>query len=285
MITPKIIILKPGASEGSTDIRDYRFHSNFSFLKGYYDDVHSMTINAGDTEKIITIPHGLTYVPEVDVFHDMGGAIVQLPHRLKAISGYDKHFFCSVDDTNVYIKWKSAIAYNQEIINSIYLYDDTRGYDNALAGNVLGASKKCIMTFGNNGIIQGDSISSAMLNFYIAHKNIPNQDVYIRTYGIDVDEMVTYTDFGLPKTTANVSQSVAAGQGSFFGIDVKDIIQEIINRVGWVDNSQFGFYVEDNASIYDRNILDDEYKSTLTITKTGSTTYNFRVLIYKDKIA
>lgn len=285
MIIPKIIILKPGANENSTDIRDYRFHSNFSFLKGYYDDIHSMTINAGDTEKIITIPHGLTYVPEVDVFHDTGSGLVQLPYRLKTISGYDKHFFCSADSTNIYIKWKSAIAYNQEIINTIYLYDDTRGYDNALAGNVLGDSKKCIMTFGNNGILQGDSIYSATLNFYISHKNIPNQDVYIRTYGIDVDEMVTYTDFGLSKTTATVSQSVASEQGSYFGINVKDIVQEIVNRPGWVNNSQFGFYVEDNSSVYDRNILDDDYKSYLSIIKSGSVTYNFRVLINKDKIA
>ena len=52
-----------------------------------------MTINAGDTTKQIIIPHGLTYAPEVDVFHDTGSGLVQLPYRLKTISGFDRHFF------------------------------------------------------------------------------------------------------------------------------------------------------------------------------------------------
>lgn len=288
MITPKIIILKPGASEGSTDIRDYRFHSNFSFLKGYYDDVHSMTINAGDTEKIITIPHGLTYAPEVDVFHDTGSGLVQLPYRLKTISGFDRHFFHSVDDTNVYIKWKSAIPYNQEIFNSDDSYSSFLGRGYFSIGNYEGNGYHGALRFSSMNITGSESILSAKINIVIDTKYTGTGDVLMKTYGIDEDNTSDFGGypFGRTQTTASKSQSQYPSSPTFsFDIDVLNILNEIRQRSGWSSNNAMGFLTFDNSSPLNSYLRGYGSDDTLTIIRAGSTTYNFRVLIHKDKIA
>lgn len=289
-LIPKIIILKPGASEDSTDIRDYRFHSNFSFLKGFYDDIHSMTINAGDTEKIISIPHGLTYVPEVDVFHDTGSGLVQLPYRLKTISGFDKHFFCSADDTNIYIKWKSAIPYNQKsfIYNTAYV---NTGLPFATVGANTSNNYDSGVQFTGIDIAKNSSIQEAHMNFLIGDKGSGNYDRKFNIWGIDVDNLGNFgNDLGQPKTDATHSQSVSGGilEGESFGITVTNEIQEIINRSNWSSGNALGFYLFNNGT----NTSDSNYYSvwtdgnlTLYVTPSGSEVYDFRVLIYKDKIA
>jgi len=291
MLTPKIIILKPGANENSTDIRDYRFHSNFSFLKGFYDDIHSMTINAGDTEKIITIPHGLTYAPEVDVFHDTGSGLVQLPYRLKTISGFDRHFFHSVDDTNVYIKWKSAVPYNLTTISAYNTAHNNLGFSWPSVGATPSNSIDCGLQFTNVAIPQGSTIISAYMDYLIGDRGSGTADRKINIWGIDVDNLSDFgSDLGQAKTSATHSQNISGGisEGESFGITVTNEIQEIINRSGWSNGNALGFYLFNNGT---DNSANNYYSAgyggnvNLNYILSGSQTINFRVLIHKDKIA
>lgn len=284
---PKIIILKPGANENSTDIRDYRFHSNFSFLKGYYDDVHSMTINAGDTEKIITIPHGLTYVPEVDVFHDTGSGLVQLPYRLKTISGFDRHFFHSVDDTNVYIKWKSAIPYNEHRYNADQIYHELdSGSVNILVGNASGNGYSSAVRFPNILLNRNETILTARIEWYNQFSGPTNLDTKMKVFGLDYDNCPD-VNTSLTRTSAYITQQQAKLSGTFgFNSNVKTQLEEIIARSGWTSGNRMGFTIENdgsptNAYIGGSNSSDAE----LIVVSSGSETFNFRVLINKDKIA
>jgi|GEM_PF-4193074 len=287
MITPKIIILKPGASEGSTDIRDYRFHSNFSFLKGYYDDIHSMTINAGDTEKIITIPHGLTYVPEVDVFHDTGSGLVQLPYRLKTISGFDRHFFHSVDDTNVYIKWKSVIPYNQESYDADQIYHELdSGSVNLLVGNSLGNGYSSAVRFPNISLTRNQSIVSARIDWNNQISGPTNLDTKMKVFGLDYDNCPD-VNTSLTRTSAYITQQQTKLSGTFgFNSNVKTQLEEIIARSGWTSGNRMGFTIENDGSPTDAYVGGtNSSDATLVVISSGSVTHNFRIIIYKDKIA
>lgn len=287
MIIPKIKILKPGASENSTDIRDYRFHSNFSFLKGYLDTTESMTINAGDTEKIITIPHGLTYAPEVDVFHDTGSGLVQLPYRLKTISGFDRHFFHSVDDTNVYIKWKSAIPYNQESYDADQIYHELdTGSANVLVGNASGNGYSSAVRFPNIALIRNQSIVSARIEWGNQFSGPTNLDTKMKVFGLDYDN-VGDVSTGMDRTSAFISQQQAKLSGTFnFSSNVKSMLEEIIARAGWTSGNRMGFTIENDGSPTDAYVGGtNSSDATLVVISSGSVTHNFRIIISKDKIA
>jgi len=287
MIIPKIKILKPGASENSTDIRDYRFHSNFSFLKGYLDTTESMTINAGDTTKQIIIPHGLTYAPEVDVFHDTGSGLVQLPYRLKTISGFDKHFYCSVDETNVYINWKSAIPYGEERYNADQIYHELdTGSANVLVGNASGNGYSSAVRFPNIALIRNQSIVSARIEWGNQISGPTNSDTLMKIFGLDYDN-VGDVHTGMDRTDAYINQSQAKLSGTFgFNSNVKTMLEEIIARAGWSSGNRMGFTIENNGSPSDAYVGGSNSSTAeLVVVSTGSTTLNFRIFINKDKIA
>jgi hypothetical protein len=269
-------------------LEDLLFHSNYSMFKYHSDNIRTMTINPGDSTKIVSFAHGLSYVPAFIAYASFTSGIYPLPNRKVTLTGIDENFYTYADSTNINIGWKSALKLNSSNYSCYFNYSDITGANNAFVGNIQGSSARSSMTFYLNGgqdLLQGDTIISATINFKIDQRGPGNGDVKIRTYGIDVDDCgFVYDEWGLSKTTAYKDQNVAAGAGSYFGIDVKDIVREIINRPGWVDSSILGFYIEDNSSPYEANIWDYSESSYLEIITSGNLTYNFRVIVFKDKI-
>jgi hypothetical protein len=282
-MTQGIKISKPTKDIKTAALKDLLFHSDYSMFKYHMDTTASMTINAGDSTKTVTVAHNLGYVPAFMVYGGDSSGIIPLPYRLETIGGIDRHTYAYADSTNIYIVWKSSQPYNQSTGTGLYFYDNLRGYNEALAGNVLGAGYKCSMVFGSI-LSKNDSIKDATLNFHVGAKGTGTGDVKIKTWGIDVDEIDGYDTFSSSKTTASVAQNVATPEGETFGINVKSIVEEITTRSGFVNYSSLGFYIEDNGSPYDANIWDWDYGSTLTITRSGTLTNNFRVIVFKDKI-
>ena len=103
-----------------------------------------------------------------------------------------------------------------------------------------------------------------------------------------MDDCPTFgSDLGQAETTANTTQSVAAPQGERFGITVTSLVQEIVNRAGWLSGNNLGFYINDNGSA--SNAYVSTYSAApdihLTIKKSGTATVDFRCIVFKDKIS
>ena len=293
MKEPIMKILKQGASDDSVDISDYRFHSKFSMLKYHSDTIQTMTINAGDTEKIISFAHGLNYIPENIGFIADNNFIFQLPYRKATISGIDDHFFIYADDTNIYIKYKSPIPHLQET----YYADGNENFwstffssnSSCFVGKVGSNGTSGALRFTLIGLDKNESIISAYINYYVGSKGSNSNYLRLKTYGIDEDNTTGFNDpMGRTKTTAYTNQTtICPPIGEHFTIDVRSQIEEINSRAGWVNGNAMGFLIYDDGSNDDVNAYDSNSSidSRLVIQKSGSTVYSFRIIVFKDKIA
>lgn len=275
----------------STDLRDLLMHSNFTMFKYHSDTPHTMTINAGDTTKTITIPHNLGYVPAFLAYIGDENGIGTLPARRSYyFVGMDEHIFATADSTNIYITWKSTPPYNQQ---TYYVND----YYNAATGTFFtvrigtdnnGLGRDCAMRFVSMDINSGNEISSATLNFYVSATGGGNSNVKFKTYGIDEDDFGNFFDnypMGANKTTAEtVQEQVMSGTPFSCGINVTNQVKEIADRAGWSNLNAMSFIFNNNSSSNDCTLFDDTMGATLTIQKSGTFTYDFRVLVFKDKI-
>ena len=282
-------VMKQGASTSSTDLRDLLANSSFNMFKYHLDTTSSMTINAGDTTKTITIPHNLGYVPAFLTYQGDSDYVKLLPNRkTPAFTGIDEHWYSYADSTNIYIKWDSKNPYNQSIfyVNDGYTNNGTNSLIEA--GDINGSSLDCGYRFIGVNISKNASIYSASVEFRVDGRGQSGTDVKIKTWGIDEDNVGSFgNDLGKTKTTAEVSQNVAAGYGSFFGINVKSIVEEITSRNGWSPGNAMGFYTFNDSSptgAYVADQLSTSYDTYLKVILTGSVNYSFRVVVFKDKI-
>lgn len=284
-----IKVTKTGKGVSSTDLRDLLMHSNYAMFKYHIDTTTSMIINAGDTSKTITIAHNLGYVPAFMVYSNDSTYTTLLPQRRSFFTGEDEHIFATADSTNIYIKWRSVVPYNQF---TLYVND---GYTNFGTNSLLAVGKysgsgwDCGYRFTDVPIAKNAGIHSATVEFRIDERGNPGTDVKIKTWGIDEDNVGAFgSDLGKTKTTAETSQNVAAGAGSYFGINVKSIVEEITTRSGWSSGNAMGFYTFNNDSpdnTYISDLLYSGDNTFLRVILSGTLTYNFRILVFKDKIS
>lgn len=283
-----IEVSKPGYDVKSAGLKNLLLDSDYSMFKYHLDTIRSMTINAGDTTKLISFAHGLGYVPAFIGYIENSGFIFPLPNRThQPFTGADENYYTYADATNVYIGWKSAYPYNEEAIHSDQIYYEFY-YDGVgiVVGNAGGGGKSTAWRFSNVAVGQNQSIISA--NFEAIHcfsGPVPGDAKY-RIFGIDEDN-VGDVDLGKSKTDAYDARSQNLPGGFWnFGTDVVDQVREIIARGGWASGNRMGFILNDDGGDSGKYIGGTgETYGLLKIVKSGSKTVNFRIVVFKDKIA
>lgn len=285
-MTAKIRITKPGYDVTTTDLRGVLLDSEYSMFKYHMDQSKSMTINAGDTEKTVSFAHGLDHVPAYIAYLDFGDTITPLPRRDVYISGLDRAWFSYADDTNIYLKWRSKIPYNQSnIYASDYwnTYDDDE--DHFSVGRISNNPFDGAFRFTNVAITGADTLVSAYIQSYVTMKD-GSGFIKFKTYGIDEDNTGSFSNpMGRTKTTAysSTTRSVPTNNGDYVEIDVKNAMLEIADRGGWSTGNAMGFIINENTGDEDAWFRSDS-NTYLSYIKSGSVTYNFRVIVFKDKI-
>jgi len=286
--TPRIRVAKPGKSIFSSDVRDFRFDERYAMFKYHSTTNTSVTLNAGDTEASATVSHALGYTPAFIAYYKRSDESVwrilpDIPYGV----GFDVYPWAYATTTGVTVGYTSATPYRQ--FDTIVSDGYTNWGTNAViaAGQYDGGSWDCGYRFGSVAVAKNAGIASATIEFRIDTKQ-GSGDVSIKTWGIDEDNVGSFgSDLGKSKTTAETSQNVAAGSGSYVGINVKSIVEEITTRSGWSYNNAMGFYTFNNGTPNGRYISDglgmgDD--TFLRIALSGSLTVSFRVIIFKDKI-
>jgi len=271
-------------------------------FKYHSDSLVSVTFNPGDQNKTVDVTHSLGYVPAHIVLWQ-GSSLTskqRLCPYLSANLDINGNAYAFADSSKIQCKMNLIHPYNQINITSVAdgYSNGGLGNDSLLVGNNGGAANDCGYRFTNVGagvyfddtLPQGATIDSASVEFRVDTKYGSN-DVSIKTWGIDEDNVGSFgSDLGKAKTDAYSEQNVAAGSGSYFGINVKDQVQEIVNRAGWATSNAMGFYTFNNGTPNDR-VIEDELiypgsanNTQLQIRKSGTVTVYFRVIIFKDKI-
>lgn len=101
-------------------------------------------------------------------------------------------------------------------------------------------------------IIKKGIIASAILSYYSTTYGI--DDIKGQIKGIAEDSPAIWTQETKPstrdKTTANINGNSAnwSKAGSWYSIDIAPIIQELVNRAGWVSGNSLAIVMEDNGS-------------------------------------
>jgi len=167
-----------------------------------------------------------------------------------------------------------------------YFVSDTGFNDSTI---LIGDDYVVCLRFTNVTIPRGVTITSAYLRGKSEENN--TDDVYLKIYGIDEDNTADFssTQIGRAKTTAAIDWDMTSvtEDTTYTSPDIKNIVQEIIDRDGWASGNAMGFYIEDDGSaIYNYYIFYDyedgqsnsfyleiNYTtSTATTTATSSTT-------------
>ena len=296
-----IKVTKPGYAIDTTDIRNIIMSSKYPQLKIFSDTTTSLTFHPGDVTEYVDITHNLGYVPaHLIIWKDEANKEWVLPFYPRGIE-VPSAVTAYADTTKIRITEEFFYGWNLiELTQWLEGCTDDGDNSNIRIGKKDGSSKTGAIRyeyvgsgfFGfGNSLPQGASIDSATLDFYMQEvgRRTPTQDMVIMTVGIDEDDCGSVIgNFGRSTTSADMGQNVAAGTvGEYFGINIKDIVQEIVNRGGWADNHHMGFY------IYDDGTPDGEWRrdtsstpdTKLIIKKSGNLTHNFRVIIFSDKIA
>lgn len=124
----------------------------------------------------------------------------------------------------------------------------------AVGKDVFGAGgpSKGALRFNNIQIPQGTSIEFAELKYKYGSVGTNSGSWKHKLYGLDTDNASSFTDvypFSVSKTsaviTSNEGPPTGGGTKTF---NVKDVMQEIINRGGWSLNNAIGFMIEDDGS-------------------------------------
>lgn len=284
-------VMKQGASTSSTDLRDLLANSSFNMFKYHLDTTSSMTINAGDTTKTITIPHGLSYVPAFLTYQGDSDYVKLLPNRkTPAFTGIDEHWYSYADSTNIYIVWKSIKPYNQfDIYASDYWNTYDNNEDHFSVGRISNNPFEGALRFQNINVSSLETLISAKVNILTDVRN-GTGSIKFKTYGIDEDNTNSFNNpMGRSKTDAfsTNDRTVPTNLGDSVEVDVINQMNEIKSRGGWSSGNAMGFIINENSGSPDAWFRSDPYGygSYLRFIKSGSINYSFRVIVFKDKIA
>jgi hypothetical protein len=202
--------------------------------------------------------------------------------------GIDEHIFAYADTTNIYITWKSVIPYLQETFYANDSISSFIGRTYWSIGNYSENAANGALRFNNMNVTKTESISSASLEISIDVKGSGSSNVKMITYGIDEDNTGDFGSDPFPrnKTSVYTSQEQSIATPPFnFSINILSMFNEIRQRSGWSPNNNMGFNTFDNNSPIDSYLRGTGSESKLIIQRSGSTSYSFRILVFKDKIA
>lgn len=293
MIKTGIKISRSTTDITSTDFRDLLMHSDFSMFKFHSDDTYPMVISPTDTTKTITIPHGLGYVPMFMSYFGGSEGTFLLPLRVASFScSLDRHIFSYADSTNIYITLKNNdIPFGAE---DYYASDywNTQYNDNLdfSVGRIANNQFDGAFRFTSINLLGSDTLYSAKIYIGTDDKG-GSGDIKFRTWGIDEDNTGSFSSgpMSRTKTTAETSttRSVPTNIGDTVEVDVVNQVNEIKSRGGWLTNNSLGFIMNENSGASDAWLRSGPYGygTYLRIIKNGNTTFNFRVIVFKDKIS
>jgi hypothetical protein len=113
-------------------------------------------------------------------------------------------------------------------------------------------------------IAKSTTIIDAKLSFKLYSK-IGSGTVRVTCYGLDEDNTGDFSG-GFPssraKTTTLDNETITQGAGDFVTFEVKDIVQEIVNRSGWSSGNAMGFIIVNNGTDEDEtNTVSATYDS------------------------
>lgn len=287
-------VVQAGANINTTDVRDLLMSSQYSMLKYHMDSTSSITLQPGDTDKYVEIAHGLGYVPAFIAYYKIDG--VQYFMNPPRASGFTSYPYAWSSSTVVRVGYAySSGAYNKTVLapgsGSDYWNRFFSSNNFITVGIHSGNTHDGALRFPAVNLANSETIVSAFLNYHVEAKGAGTGDLKVQTYGIDEDNTASFSSdpFGRAQTTAVTTQTVAlppAGQG--FGINVKSQVEEITTRAGWASGNAMGFLLYDNGSPADVNAQDDYptgLNSDLTILYGSNKTIDFRVIVFKDKLA
>ena len=150
---------------------------------------------------------------------------------------------------------------------------------NALNVIQSGANIISAFRFDNLSIPNGVTVTSAFITVSTSSSYSSNAS-YLKIYGIDEDDTTTFSSdpTGRDKTTANVDWDLPSGTDGFdkdyVTSDVSSIVEEIVNRGGWISGNALGFFFEDDGSSFDQSWksfeTDDSYCARLEVNYTGA---------------
>jgi hypothetical protein len=292
-----IQFVKKGASIGTSNLRELLLDSRFKMFKFHSDDIRTLTITNGETTALASFPHNLGYVPAFLAYMgDMAG-ITQMPFR--RIWGpptpggvTDDHWFAYADATNIYIGWKgNYLAGLQTYYASDYwsTWFGSSGY--FTVGRDSGNNPHDGAFRFTDIILNGsDTLIRAKIQIGTDYKEGSTSSVIkFRTWGIDEDNTGSFNNpMGRSKTDAYSSneRTVPYNYGDTVEVDVVSQINEIKARGGWASGNALGFIINENngATNAEMGSFYAGYGTKLELIKAGDFSYDFRVIVFKDKL-
>jgi hypothetical protein len=284
-----IKVSNAGTGVASTDIRDQIMNSQYSMFKYHSDGTVAVTFNAGDTVAYGTVSHGLGYVPAFMSYVNYPSDSYQrlVPSIPYGVS-FNHYANAYAGTSNVVVSFNLTTPYNQTRISGQRLWNDWSGSNLSWrVGKRDGDRADSAVRFTNVNFSGTESFSSVILEPYVS--DIGNTgDVKMTTYGVNEDNTGDFdsSPMGRSRTTAYKSQTQTTSSTPFtFNIDVKEIFEEITSRANWKSGNAMAFLNFDNITDDGKYMFHDGASDfSLIVTKTGTLTVTFRVIIFKDKI-
>jgi len=279
---PVLKIALPGKSIESTDIRDFAFHSDYTMLKIDQIFSASISINSGASSGYVDIVHNLG--KRAFLIYEDGQLFPS------GINAYN-------DGTKIRINKILSEPYNQTIIEYFgaqAVFEDSLPSYYIIAGKKLSNGTGSAIRFDDVYIAQGQSVTAA--DFEWRHVTTTSgADIKFKIWGIDQDNTDSFNDYGdasgKPRTDAYREKTQSPGTNFNFGDDWRSLVQEIVNRGGWSSGNNMGFIFNDNGSpdgkviaMPDSGNLGDVVLK-ITLTGSGYLTTNYKIVVFKDKIA
>lgn len=284
-----IKVSRPGYDVKTATPEQLSFSSKYSTFK--IQSRGSGTVNSASGGGLATIAHGLGYTPAFLVHVDPGqtGNYLMAPYGVNDIP----LVYSYADSTNLYIKADADIqtftGYTN-IANSDMYTDWNGGQNMIVEGNTNQGSKSAAVRFQNVTIPQGTTVTSATISFYIENKGSGSGSLKFDCYGIDEDNTSSFSDpFGRPKTTAhNQTATALTATGTYFGVNVTGMMNEILARGGWVSGNAMGFILLDDSSpsdVWFQEIWEDTGGLTyLEVTISSPTVANYKYTIFLNQL-
>jgi hypothetical protein len=304
-----IKISRPGFDVNTAGPNQLSFSSAYKTLKVNSSGSGTLT----DSTRTITIPHNLGYVPLFMVHTTMdagfgtssglfsSGDYALTPAGFSGVVGTttgEDDLFAYADTTNLYIKAQDNFGKivcnvsNPSNLNECLAYQYTGGaggngtveawigHDNTL-GDQYGAVR-----FGNVNVAQGTTVYNAQFNFKVDSRDGSGQ-VSATVWGIDEDNTAVFNTGTIAtartKTTASVNTSSTLTAGNSLGVNVTDIVNEILGRVGWTAGNSLGIMAWNNGTTGDNAYFEQSGDSTLSITPT-ETIASYKYTIFLNQL-
>ena len=231
---------------------------------------NSMDAGEDDLITITTIPDydaPLFTLPDISIYEGSVAEANQIPNG-SSVNAEEWDIIGPVNDwfvtdnfntkTRLYVRYKGSVAEKQvsagtddgdyDSFAALWVNNDDHlhmGYDIDTPTEFTLAVR-----FDPVPIAAGSTIKKAYLIF--TAYEIKNDDTDAKIYGIDEDDTATFSSdpTGRAQTTANVDWDLDSIQAdvSYRSTDITAIVQEIIDRGGWVSGNAMGFIIKNDGA-------------------------------------